>query len=712
MHQVLQHLKTGELLLEEVPAPRLSRNAVLVRTTRSVISAGTERMLATFAKSNYLQKAMQQPEKVRQVLDKVRTDGAMTTYDAVTNQLAQPLPMGYCNAGVVLEVGSNVTEFKVGDRVVSNGPHAEVVCVPKNLCAKIPDGVSDDTAAFTVISSIALQGLRLAVPTLGETVVVSGLGLIGLVAVQLFKANGCRVIGFDYNAERVALANALGAEAHDLSSGADPVALAQGATGSHGVDAVLIAAATKNNDLIRQAAQMCRKRGRIVLTGVIGLDLKREDFYEKELTFQVSCSYGPGRYDPLYEADGQDYPFGFVRWTQQRNFQAVLELMQENRLRVDEMISNRYPFSEAPKAYQALDSHDAIGILLEYDQDQEEAALRRQAVPIRPPSSANVHAGGAIGIIGAGPFAQGKLLPGLKKAGARLKVIASSQGYSGSTAGRRFGIEQSVSDHQLVLSDADVSTVVIATPHNTHAKMVLEAIEAGKNVFVEKPLCLTSDELDAVVKARAAAPQPPLVMVGFNRRFAPLAVKMKAAMRGRVDPAFVTFTCNAGHISADSPHHDPQLGGGRIIGEACHFIDFISWLLDQPVVSVTAMKQQQRSPDLEDNIAILLELADGSVGQVNYLSCGAKQYPKERATAMWDGKVAELDNFLRLRTYGGGAGARSLTQDKGHNAELSTLVAYLAGEGPEPMTFASVVNVTQATFAAVESARTGQKIQL
>lgn len=710
MRTLLQDLKSGELLVENAPSPRVGAGMVLIRTNRSLISAGTERMLASFAKGGYLSKARQQPEKVKQVIDKAKTDGLVATYEGVMDKLSQPMPMGYCNAGVVMAVGAGVTEFAVGDRVASNGRHAEVVGVPKNLCAKIPDDVSDETASFTVISSIALQGLRLVEPTLGETVVVSGLGLIGLIAVQLLVANGCRVVGFDYSAQRVEQARAFGAEAHLLDESSDPVAIAMAASNGRGVDAVLITAATKSDALISQSAQMCRQRARIVLTGVIGLDLKREDFYEKEISFRVSCSYGPGRYDPNYEEGGQDYPLGYVRWTQQRNFEAVLELMRAGRLDVAPLVTRRHAFAEAPEAYAGLNDSSAIGIVLEYDEAQEEDALRAPSVAMTP--AALTKTSGAFGVIGAGPFTQMKLLPGLKKAGATVRSIASSQGVSGSVAAKRFDVGESVSDHRLILDDDAVSTVIISTPHNTHARLTVEAMRAGKHVFVEKPLCLTGPELDNIIAEREAIAADkgtaPLVMVGFNRRFAPSAIAMKDAMKGRVGPAFTSFLCNAGFIPADNPYQDPEVGGGRIIGEACHFIDFVAWLTDSPITSVTAMKQEPASgPDLEDNVAITLGFADGSVAQVAYIATGAKSYPKERCTAMWDGKVAELDNFMKTKTYGVKGGGRFMRQDKGHDAELAALKAFAEGKGDAPISFEQTVNTMRATFAAVESMRDG-----
>ncbi|MEM9140915.1 MAG: zinc-binding alcohol dehydrogenase, partial [Pseudomonadota bacterium] len=414
MKQILQNLKSGETLLADVPAMAPRAGYLTIRTSTSLVSAGTERMVTDFAKASMIQKARQQPDKVKAVLDKARTDGVLATYEAVTAKLDQPIPLGYCNAGRVLAVGAGVEGFQVGDRVVSNGHHAEVVQVPQNLCAKIPDGVTDDQAAFTVIASIGLQGIRLIQPTLGEVVAVSGLGLIGLIAVQLLAANGCRVLGFDPNPDRVAEARALGAEAHALADGVDPVEIATEATGGRGVDAVLITAATSSNALIKQAANMCRMRGRVVLTGVIGLELDRADFYNKEISFQVSCSYGPGRYDPNYEDRGQDYPIGFVRWTEQRNFEAILALMQAGRLKTDQLITHRAPFADAPQAYDKLSDATQIGILLDYASDQPDKTLLAQAVTVV--ADAARPGPRSLGLIGAGGFTQAVMLPAIKGA--------------------------------------------------------------------------------------------------------------------------------------------------------------------------------------------------------------------------------------------------------------------------------------------------------
>lgn len=713
MRQILQDLRSGELRLEEVAAPDVRVNTLLIRTTRSLISAGTERMLSNFAKASYLEKARQQPERVKQVLQKARTDGILATYEAVSARLDQPVPLGYCNVGRVLAVGDGVAGFEAGDRVVSNCPHVEVALAPKNLCARIPDGVSDEDAAFTVTAAIGLQGLRLIAPTLGETVVVAGLGLIGLLSVQLLKANGCTVIGFDFNADRVARAGRYGAQAHNLAEGVDPVAAVMAATQGRGADGVLITAATSDNALIGQCAQMSRKRGRIVLTGVIGLDLDRADFYEKELSFQVSCSYGPGRYDPGYEQKGQDYPLPFVRWTEQRNFDAVLTLLREGRLDVGGLITNRVPFHEASQAYAYLNSPEAIGIVLEYDAAAEDSALRARTV--RTATVTAAPGGKALGVIGAGNFTQAKILPGLKAAGADIKTIVSSNGTSGAVAARRFAIPHSATDENAVFDDPQIGAVIVATPHNSHARLVVRALESGRHVFVEKPLCLSPAELDSIVAVREAAAvrgSVPVVLAGFNRRFAPLAVQMRKAASARRAPAFAVYSCNAGMIPAEHWTQDPGVGGGRIVGEACHFIDFLRFAVGVPIVRVSAVKQKAQGGDLEDNAAISLVFADGSVGQVNYFACGNKGYPKERCEMSFDGKTLVLDNYRKLTGYGIGGSKSSLRQDKGHDAQFAAFTRAAAGDGAPPVAFDEIENVMRATFAAVRAMRDNVSVEV
>lgn len=717
MKQLLQHLKTGDMLLEEVPCPQVRPGEVLIRTVRTLISAGTEKMLVDFGKANLLDKARQQPDKVRMVLDKVKTDGLMPTLDAVRSKLDQPLPMGYCNAGIVLAVGAGVTGFSVGDRVASNGKHAEVVCVPQNLCAKIPEAVGDDAAAFTIISAIALQGIRLVQPTLGESMVVTGLGLIGLIAVQLLRAHGCRVLGIDMDPAKLEMARRFGAETVDLSHGDDPVAAATRFSRGRGIDGVIITAATKSNEPMHQAAQMCRKRGRIVLVGVVGLELSRADFYEKELSFQVSCSYGPGRYDPLYEERGQDYPLGFVRWTEQRNFEAVLDMMAEGRLDVAPLISHRFDLSRAEEAYQLVSTgRGYAGILLQYPEADHASADSRQQTTVRftvqTPSSARPVDAVVIGVIGSGNYASQVLIPAFKSTPAVLKTVVSASGVTGVHAGKKYGFEETTTDSASVLRDPSINMVVIATRHNSHAHYVCEALRAGKHVFVEKPLALTRDEVDQIATAlkesQSAGPASgaPQLMVGFNRRFAPQVQKMMSLLAGIQEPKSLVMTVNAGAIPPEHWTQHPDVGGGRIIGEGCHFIDLLRFLVGVPITTIrTSALDVHRVGKRADSVTCTLSFADGSMGTVHYVSTGHKSFPKERLEVFCAGRILQLDNFRSLRGYGwpGFSKMNLWRQDKGQAACASAFVEALRSGRPSPIPFEELVEVTHATFDIMDA---------
>ena len=694
MKQILQDLKTGDTILEDVPCPSLGSDSVLIQTTRTLVSAGTERMLVDFGKGNLIQKARSQPDKVKQVLEKVQTDGLMPTIDAVKNKLDTPLPLGYCNVGRVLDSCSDL--FSIGQRVVSNGKHAEMVSVPKNLCAVIPDSVDDESAVFTVIGAIALQGIRLIKPTLGETVVVTGLGLIGLVAVQLLRAHGCRVLGIDFDAEKVAIAKQLGAEVVNLSAGQDPIAVAEQYSRGRGVDAVLITASTKSNDPIHQAATMCRQRGRIVLVGVVGMEMSRADFYEKELSFQVSCSYGPGRYDANYEEGGQDYPLGFVRWTEQRNFEAILDMMADGRIDMKPLISHRYKLDDACDAYELISSGNPLGVLLEYDVAEQEAT--QQVVELNP--SANLPASGArpasIGFIGAGNYASSVLVPAFAATGARLKSIASATGVSSVHVGKKNGIEEATTDTNGLISDPDVDALVISTRHNSHAKQVCAGLKESKHIFVEKPLVLTRDELSEVTEVYNGLEKKPLLMVGFNRRYAPHVIKIKQLLSSKSSPISMVMTVNAGFIPADHWVHDPASGGGRIIGEACHFVDLLRFLADASIESVNAVAMDSQC---NDSVSIQLRFKNGSIGVVNYLANGSKSLAKERLEVFCNGAVLQLDNFRALRGYGwsGFKSDKLWRQDKGQKTCTKAFVdAIASGDDSQLISFSELSEVTLA----------------
>jgi len=655
MKQILQDLTKGETLLKEAPAPLVTRDTLVISSTVTLVSAGTERMLVDFGRASYLEKARQQPEKVKMVLEKIQTDGLLTTIDAVQSKLSQPLPLGYCNVGVVAEVGMGAEAFKVGDRVVSNGAHADVVRVPKNLCAKVPPSVTDEEAAFVVVASIGLQGIRLAEPSLGEAFVVTGVGLIGLLTVQLLRAQGCRVLAIDFDESKLELARQFGAQTCNPGKGEDPVAVGMAFSRGHGVDGVIITASTKTTDPVTQAARMSRKRGRIVLVGVTGLELNRADFYEKELTFQVSCSYGPGRYDPVYEQQGHDYPYGFVRWTEQRNFEAVLDMMASGSLDVKPLITHRFAFEDAANAYDLLTTDkSALGILLKYG---SEASIRYQRTVLLTAGGTFAPERSVIGFIGAGNYASRVLIPAFKAAGAQLHSIATSGGINGVIHGEKAGFAHATTDTQGMLNNPEVNTVVIVTQHNTHARFVQAALALGKHVFVEKPLAITQEELASVESAYAVAQstgKPVRLMVGFNRRFAPQVQKMKALLATVKEPKIFMMTMNAGAIPADHWTQDNQVGGGRIIGEACHYIDLMRFLAGSEIVSVQCRRMGDH-PGVaitEDKAAITLGFADGSFGTIHYLANGAASFPKERVEVFAAGRVLQLDNFRKLKAFG------------------------------------------------------------
>ncbi|MEI6837166.1 MAG: bi-domain-containing oxidoreductase [Alcaligenaceae bacterium] len=710
MKQILQSLKTGSNEVAEIPCPAVKRGQLLIRSSHTLVSAGTERMLVEFGKANWIDKARQQPDKVRMVLDKIKTDGLMPTVEAVFNKLDQPLPLGYCNVGTLLEAGAGVSGFGPGDRVVSNGKHAEVVSVPLNLCARVPDAVPDEDAAFTVLGAIALQGIRLVQPTLGETVVVTGLGLIGLVAVQLLRAHGCRVLGLDFDADKLALARSFGAEVVDLSAGQDPVAAAQAYSRGRGVDAVIITASTKSNEPVHQAALMCRKRGRIVLVGVTGLELSRADFYEKELSFQVSCSYGPGRYDPSYEEQGNDYPVGFVRWTEQRNLEAVLDMMADGRLDVKPLISHRFALEKAEEAYALVGgAGPSLGILLQYPDvaRQSDTVLRRTTVELgamdRHASLAMTEGRGAVlGFVGSGNYATAVLIPAFKAAGARLKTVASSGGVSGLHAGRKFGFESTTTDTASVIADKQINALVVTTRHDSHAGFVMQALSAGKHVFVEKPLCLTMGELEEIQRkmdrhASLAMTAPPIVMVGFNRRFAPQVQKINSLLKGVTGPKSFVMTVNAGAIPAAHWTQDLEVGGGRIIGEACHFIDLLRLLAGSRIVSHQVTRMDSQSGD---SASISLKFEDGSIGVVHYLANGSKAFPKERLEVFAAGRVLQLDNFRKLKGFGwpGFTKMNLWRQDKGQKACAAAFVKAISDGGRAPIPFDQILEVARVSI--------------
>ncbi len=688
--QSLLSLSSGDIEIVDVPRPRPGPRDVIVQTRASLISAGTERMLIDFGKNNLLDKVRSQPARVRQVADKVRTDGLVPTVRAVQAKLAEPIPLGYCNAGVVLEVGAEVLDVRPGDRVVCNGPHAELVRVPRNLCAIIADDeVSFEQASFVVLAAIGLEGLRLANVSLGETFMVTGLGLIGLITAQLLTSAGCRVLGFDPSAERMAMARELGVLT-PASATTDPVGFALEATAGRGVDGVLITAATDSNGPVRDAAQMSRKRGRIVLVGVTGLKLDRAAFYEKELSFQVSCSYGPGRYDDAYERGGIDYPLPYVRWTAGRNFEAVLDLLARNRLDFGSLISQRLPFEKIHAAWEHLSDPKTLGVVLSYRESVDERT-RIEMPTVRAGRSARPR----IGVVGAGNFAMRTLLPVLAKADAELVAVAASGGTASALAARAFGIRIATSDAGSIFDDASIDAVFLLTRHDNHAALTTRALESGKHVFVEKPLCIDREQHDALestYQRLAQSGSAPLLCVGFNRRFAPMTQRLVEQLAEHAGPRRIVMTVNAGDLPREHWLRNRAVGGGRLIGEGCHFIDLARFLAGTAIRSVDVVG------DPSDSFSLVMSFEGEHTAAITYLSEGHRSYPKERIEVFAGGHAWQIDNFRRLRTWPSSPMAglsRTLSQDKGHQALVAAFIAAVASGGVSPIPPAEVFEVSR-----------------
>ncbi len=706
MKQIIQDLKSGKTILEEVPSPKLKKGYVLIKTKNSLVSLGTEKMLVDFGKANYLQKAKQQPEKVKQVINKIKTDGLIPTLETVFRKLNQPLPLGYCNSGVVIAVGENVNEFKIGDRVASNGNHAEVVNIPQNLVAKVPDNVSFEDASFTVIASIGLQGIRLLNPTYGENVVVIGLGLIGLITAQLLKANGCNVIGIDYDQSKLDLASSWGVKVINASN-KDEVSQVLNYTNNIGSDGVLITASTKQDSVISNAAKMCRKRGKVVLVGVIGLNLNRLDFYEKEISFQVSCSYGPGRYDVNYEEKGMDYPVGYVRWTEKRNFEAILNSLSNRSLNVKCLVTEKVELNDFEKIYSNLSNNKSIASIIEYNSEKD--FLKDDIITIYEDKNFEKTSGN-IGIIGAGNFTAGMIVPVLKKLNCNIKYIASSNGLSGTILAKKYKIPKSVTDYYEILNDNDIDGIIITTRHDQHSSQVLEGLRMNKHVFVEKPLALNINKVNEIQELAKKSDKS--ITVGFNRRFSPFTVLAKKALGDNPGSINVIATMNAGAIPADHWVQDMKVGGGRIIGEACHYIDLISHLCSSNVKSVFMSSNGLNSNQNTDNACIVLKYENGALGVLNYFSNGHKSFPKERIEIYQNGNNIVIDNFKKINFYGFKQRNKASRQDKGHTNQFKLWNEMLKNGGKALISFDSIINTTKSSILALESLKKGKWINV
>jgi predicted dehydrogenase/threonine dehydrogenase-like Zn-dependent dehydrogenase len=712
MKQLLQNMRDGKTLVSEVPVPTPLAGQALVRVSASLVSAGTERMLVEFAEKSLIGKARSRPDLLRQVLDKMKRDGVISTLQSAFNRLDQPMALGYSSAGTIVELGSGMDGFKVGQRVACAGGnfavHAEYNVVPRNLITPLPDSVDFESAAFTTLGAIALQGFRLAEPQVGERVAVIGLGLLGLLTVQIASAAGCQVLGIDTNPERVSLAGKFGIMACIREAAVEQ---ASAFTVQRGFDSVIICADTSSSDPVELAGMIARDRARVVATGAVGLTLPRKVYYEKELNFINSRSYGPGRYDPSYEEYGKDYPIGYVRWTEGRNLEAVVDLLADGKLDVKPLISHRIPIEQAPTAYEIITGkkkESFLGVILTYT-EQPEAASKKVEFQVSRIQPADVR----LGVIGAGLFANATLLPALKNLkDVELVGIASAGGLHAQHSAKKYGFAYATSEDDQLLNDSRINTIAILTRHDTHADLAIKALKAGKHVFVEKPMAVDSDQLEALTHQLAES-NGQLFMVGFNRRFAPLAVELSSFLRDRTEPLHIHYRINAGFIPSKHWVHDPVLGGGRIIGEGCHFVDFITFLARAIPVSVTA----QALPDVGkyhgDNATMTFTFPDGSIGVVDYLSNGDKSFSKERVEVFCGERVAVLDDFRTLEMVKEGKKKTiKRSQDKGHAAEMQAYARAISSGGQPPIPYDQLVGVTQATISAIQTIRSDQSVTI
>lgn len=707
MKQLLQNMRDGRAVVEEVPVPSPRKGMALVRTAASLVSAGTERMVVEFAEKSLVGKARSRPDLVKQVLDKARREGVVNTLQAAFNRLDQPMALGYSSTGTIVELGEDMPGFKVGDRVACAGGgfavHAEYGAVPRNLLALLPDHLDFESAAFATLGSIAMHGYRLAEPQVGERVAVIGMGLLGLLAAQIAAAGGCKVLGIDLDPTRIDLARSLGLEAVLRSSAPEA---STSFTSNRGFDVVLICADTPTTDPVELAGLIARDRGRVVAVGAVGLTLPRKVYYEKELSFINSRSYGPGRYDPSYEERGLDYPVGYVRWTEGRNLESVVELLSQGKLKVTPLITHRFPIAEAAGAYEVITGkrpEPFLGVLLTYP--QTEKAPEKKIVLPRPISRPG--AAVKLGVLGAGLYANATLLPAIKdQEGIELMGIASAGGLHAEHSGNKFGFKYAASSEEEVLNDPDINTVAILTRHDLHANLVLKALAAGKHVFVEKPLAINVEQLVAVEEALRKGDHV-LLLVGFNRRFSPLAQQLHAALKERREPLYMHFRVNAGLLPLNHWTQDPEAGGGRIIGEGCHFVDFLTFLAGAAPVSVSARALPDGGKYREDNVSMTFTFPDGSLGIVDYLANGDKAFPKERLEVFCAGQVAVLDDFrsLQITKDGRRKDTKLAGQDKGWKNEMAAFARTIREGGPPPIPYEQLIGVTQATFEVVESLR-------
>jgi len=719
--QVSQSFSDGQIMISDVPAPALRPHGVLVRTAYSLISAGTERAKVDLGQKSLLAKARSRPDQVKQVLDKVRKDGLLQTYQTVKTRLEEQAPIGYSSAGVVLAVGELAAGLTVGDRVACAGAeyanHAEMVYVPANLCAVVSDAVGLDDAAYSTVGAIAMQGVRQAGVSLGDNVAVIGLGLLGQLAAQMLHAAGCRVAGVDLDPAKCELAVSLGTEAAWTGEAAELAQRGKAFPAGRGFDAVIITAGTSSDGPVELAGELCRERGTVVVVGDVGMKLPRKPYYEKELTLRLARSYGPGRYDPMYEEAGVDYPVGYVRWTEQRNLQEFLRLVAAGAVRLGPLTTHRFAVDDAAKAYDYVQRKSGglvIGVLLEYPEREQEGAgrLALQAKPATAAATSGARVG--VSLVGAGNFTTATLLPGLERDGrAAFRGILTGSGLSASDVGAKKGFAFATAELGEILTDEATNAIVIASRHDMHAAQAIAALDAGKTVFTEKPLCVTRDEFAEVVEAWRRSPAD--LMVGFNRRFSPLALEVKAALVDRAGPAAISCRVNAGAIPRSHWTQRLEEGGGRILGELCHFVDLCCYFAGAEPVSVYALAARSDVElALRDTLSVTLAFANGAVASLLYAANGDTSYPKERVEVFSEGCVWAIDDFKSLDTVVGGKRAhrRLNGADKGHRAELAAFLDLAQGRPSGILTFADCVVSTATTFAVIESLTTGGPVGL
>ena len=717
MKQLLQNMRDGKTAVEEVPVPAVRAGMALVKVSASLVSAGTERMLVEFAEKSLAGKARSRPDLVKRLVEKARREGLLITLEAAFNRLDHPMALGYSSAGTIVALGENMDGFTLGQRVACAGGgyavHAEYNLVPRNLLTPLPDAVDFESAAFTTLGAIALHGFRLAGPQLDETVAVIGLGLLGLLGAQIAATAGCRVFGVDTNPERVQLAHQFGISACSRQN-AEEQALAFSA--NRGFDVVLICADTPANDPVELAGTLARDRGRVVATGAVGLNIPRKIYYEKELNFINSRSYGPGRYDPSYEEHGHDYPPAYVRWTEGRNFETVVGMLESRKLKVEGLITHRFPIEKAPEAYEIITGKKKepfLGIILTYG---ESATSHVPGARITFPSHvARRTSHIALGVLGAGLYANATLLPAIKRMPEiELVGIASAGGLHAQHSGKKFGFAYATSSEDEIINDPNINTIAILTRHNTHAGLAAKALQAGKHVFLEKPLALNSEQC-SVIGEQLLNTDHRLLMTGFNRRFAPLAQQLAAHFTPRTEALYMHYRVNAGYIPPTHWTQDPQVGGGRIVGEACHFVDFLTFLTESAPIAVSARALPDAGKYRQDNVSMTFTFPDGSVGVVDYLASGDKSFPKERVEVFCAGRIAVLDDFHALELVHNGqrrSVKSAFRQDKGHFNEMQAFArAIREGLGP-PIPYEQLVGVTKATFAAVESIQKKTEIKI